>query len=60
MRQNPNRRLAVRATAFALLLGLSGGVLSACQEEKGPLERTGEKIDEQVNDTKRAVEDATD
>jgi hypothetical protein len=47
--------------AIVLLLALSGAGLSACPEEKkGPLERTGEKVDETVNDAKRAVEDAGD
>jgi hypothetical protein len=51
----------LRATALALLLACSALGLPACQEEKkGPMERTGEKVDETVNDAKRAVEDATD
>jgi len=33
--------------------------LSAC-EEQGPLEKAGEKIDEQVEETGDAIEDATD
>ena len=54
------RRLAT-PTALALLLALSAAGLSACApEKKGPLERAGEKIDEKVSDTKRAVEDAAD
>ena len=57
---NLRRRLAT-PTALALLLALSAAGLSACTpEKKGPLERAGEKIDEKVSDTKRAVEDATD
>ena len=60
MNQNTKRSLALRATALALLLTLSGAGLYACREKKGPLERTGEKIDEKVNDAKRAVEDAAD
>lgn len=39
---------------FALAL-----TLSAC-EEQGPAEELGEKIDESVNDAKRAVKDAAD
>jgi hypothetical protein len=60
MNQKTKRSFALRTTAFVLLLALSGAGLSACREEKGPLERTGEKIDEKVNDAKRAVEDAGD
>jgi len=61
MNKNTKRGFALRTTAFALLFALSGVGLSACREEqKGPLERTGEKIDEKVNDAKRAVEDAGD
>jgi hypothetical protein len=60
MNQNTRRSLALRATALALLLALSGAGLSACREKTGPLERAGEKIDETVNDAKRAVEDAGD
>lgn len=29
-------------------------------DDKGPAEKVGEQIDETVNDTKRAVEDAAD
>ena len=53
--------LALRTTALALLLALSGAGLSACQEKPdGPMERAGEKLDEKANDAKRAVKDATD
>lgn len=53
-------KLALRGTTLVLLLALSGAGLFACQEEKGPLEKVGETIDEEVNDAKRAVEDAAD
>ncbi len=57
---NLRRRLAT-PTALALLLALSAAGLYACApEKKGPLERAGEKVDEKVSDTKRAVEDAAD
>jgi len=60
MRSTP-RHLIRSLAVLPVLLVLSGACLSACQEEKkGPLEKAGEKIDEKVNDTKRAVEDATD
>lgn len=53
----------LRAMSLALLLTYCTVGLSACDsctEKKGPLERTGEKVDEKVNDAKRAVEDAAD
>ena len=57
---NLRRRLAT-PTAVAILLTLSAAGLYACApEKKGPLERAGEKVDEKVSDTKRAVEDAAD
>jgi predicted small lipoprotein YifL len=43
---------------WVLALSL-GAILVGC-DNKGPAERTGEKLDEAVQDTKRAVEDATD
>ena len=60
MNQNTKRSLVLRATASALLLALCGAGLYACREKKGPFERAGDKIDENVNDAKRAVEDAAD
>lgn len=60
MNQNTKRGSALRTMAIVVLLALSGAGLYACPEEKGPLERTGEKVDEAVNDAKRAVEDAAD
>ena len=62
MKKITTRSHALRATALALLVAVSGAGLSACQEpeKKGPLERTGEKVDETVNDAKRAVKDAAD
>lgn len=58
--QNPKRSPAFRIPALALLLVLAAAGLQACEEKKGPLERAGEKVDESVNDAKRAVEDAAD
>lgn len=62
MTEVSTRSPALRATGLALLVVLFGTALSACQgqEQKGPLERSGEKIDEKVNDAKRAVQDAAD
>lgn len=60
MDQNTKRGSALRCMAFVLLLALSGAGLYGCPEEKGPLERAGEKVDEAANDAKRAVEDAAD
>jgi len=56
---NHSRRRSV--AAFAFLFALSAAGFYACApEKKGPLEKAGEKIDEKVSDTKRAVEDAAD
>ena len=60
MTQHPKRSQAFRTAAFALLLALSAAGLQACEKKKGPLERAGEKVDESVNDAKRAAEDAAD
>ena len=55
------RRRVATPTALALLLALSAAGFYACApEKKGPLERAGEKVDEKIDDTKRAVEDAAD
>lgn len=43
----------------AIMLVASAGVLTACDDDNAA-EQTGEKIDEGLNDAKRAVEDATD
>jgi hypothetical protein len=60
MHQSTKRNLALRAPALALLFALSGTGLYACRENKAPLERVGENVDESANDAKRAVEDAAD
>lgn len=44
----------------ALLVGASLLVLSACQKDEGPAERTGKKIDEAVERSADAVKDATE
>ena len=55
------RRRVATPTPGAVLLALSAAGLYACApEKKGPLERAGEKVDEKVADTKRAVEAAAD
>jgi hypothetical protein len=43
-----------------MLLAASIGNFTGCQTKKGPMEKAGEKVDEAVKDTKRAVEDAVD
>lgn len=43
-----------------LVLGASLGFLVGCDNNEGPLEEAGEKVDEAAKDTKRAVKDATD
>jgi len=45
--------------ALAVMVLSSAIPLAAC-EDKGPAEQVGERVDEGVNDTKRAIEDATD
>lgn len=60
MKPNRDRSRTYRTAALALLLALSASGLHACEQRKGPLERAGEKVDESVNDAKRAVEDAAD
>lgn len=42
-----------------LAITLFAAFAVAC-EEKGPMEKAGENVDEAVNDAKRKVEDATD
>lgn len=56
----PTDRNWLRMTAVVFSLALVAPVLSACEEEKGPMEQLGENADEAVNDTRRAVDDATD
>jgi hypothetical protein len=51
---------SVSGTVLAAFLIVSAAPLLAACDDKGPAERAGEKIDEGVKDTKRAVEDATD
>lgn len=50
---------AMRSILAVLLLGGSLG-LAACDEADGPAEQVGEAVDEAAQDTKRAVQDATD
>ncbi len=45
--------------ALAVMVLSTAIPLAAC-EEKGPAEQAGERIDEGVKDTKRAIQDATD
>ena len=44
---------------LAGMLMFSGLALAGCDDE-GPMEKAGKAADEAVQDTKRAVEDATD
>ncbi len=48
-----------KTIAAALLVSALMITLSAC-EEQGPLEEAGEEIDDKVEDTGDAIEDATD
>jgi hypothetical protein len=54
------KRTIIRALVVAFVAGATAQPLTACWEEKGPLEKAGEKADEAINDTKRAVKDAAD
>jgi hypothetical protein len=45
---------------LALGIVLGGLGLTACDEADGPVEQAGENVDEAIQDTKRAVDDATD
>jgi len=45
---------------FALGILLTGLGLTACDDADGPAEQIGEDVDEAIQDTKRAVDDATD
>ena len=44
--------------ALSVVLGSLG--LTACDDADGPAEQAGEKVDEVIQDTTRAVDDATD
>ena len=48
-----------RLTLLLITFAFGAVALSACDQE-GPLEKAGEKADEAVPDTKRAVKDAAD
>lgn len=48
-----------KTIAAALLAGTLMITLSAC-EKQGPLEEAGEEIDDTIEDTGDAIEDATD
>lgn len=50
---------SLRTLMAVLMLGGSLG-LAACDEADGPAEQVGEAVDEAANDTKRAIQDATD
>lgn len=49
----------LKMLAVASLLAFALAVLGACEEE-GALEQAGEKADEVISDTKRAIQDAKD
>jgi hypothetical protein len=48
-----------KAVAIALFSAFSALALPACDND-GPAEDLGEEVDEAAEDTKRAVDDATD
>jgi len=45
-------------TAILIFGGALG--LAACDQADGPAEKVGAAVDEAANDTKRAIQDATD
>jgi outer membrane lipoprotein-sorting protein len=44
-----------RIATMALLLALTGTMVSACWEKEGPAERAGKQIDKTVDDVEDAV-----
>lgn len=52
--------MATSRAILALLLVGGALALTACDDQKGPAEKAGAAVDEAVNDTKRAIEDAAD
>lgn len=50
---------SLRALMAVLVIGGTLG-LAACDEADGPAEQVGQAVDEAAQDTKRAVDDATD
>ena len=58
--KNANKKILARGLAT---LCLAIGLLSTapgCEKPKGPAQKAGERVDEAVKDTKRAIEDAAD
>lgn len=51
--------LFFKKTLLTLVMLSLVAALAACERE-GPMERTGEKVDEAAEETKEKVEDATD
>ncbi len=56
MNNTRNRSWAIACIIAIPLLFL----LPGCEKEQGPLEEAGENLDEAMQDTKRAIEDAAD
>ena len=56
MSTHSGHRAKIAATLF---LGIASAMLTGCEEE-GPAERAEAAVDEAVQDTKRAIEDAKD
>jgi hypothetical protein len=54
-----NPKEIMKKCLLSIVLTASLGGFAGCQT-KGPMEEAGEKVDEAVKDTKRAVEDAVD
>jgi hypothetical protein len=56
--ENTFFKMLSRALLISFVIG-SVGLVSAC-EDKGPAEKAGEQIDETVEETGDAIEEATD
>jgi hypothetical protein len=57
--ESARKKAIARGLAVSFALGAALG-LTACPEKEGPGEKVGKAVDEAAQDTKRAVEDATD
>ena len=51
---------ALKVLLAVVCLSGVGMAVTACDDSEGPAEQAGEKVDEAVQDTKRAIDDATD
>lgn len=59
-RKQTTKSRAIALLLVSLLLAAGALFLVGCAEEKGPLEKAGEKADEAIEDAGDAIEDAAD